>query len=657
VDHLNSEFALAVTSEVTKGYILDKEFDNFDLLIEQGSNGYRASVINARFGMAKEATEFTLPFSQEQLSTLFWLSGQSRHMGIADESAESAERLTPLIFGKELFQAVFKGDLRLNLALSYQSARQRDAGLRLRLWFGADVAELADLPWEFLWAPDPFHNDFLALREDTPIIRCPLVDRISQSFSVTPPLRILVVLANPTDAEPLKVNEEFQRLQQALEKLQAAGAVDLQQLEVATLDALNQRLRADDFHVLHFIGHGFFNEATNQGGLVFEDNQGKAHLVSADVLWNELRREESLRLIFLNACEGARSGSSDFFAGVAQQLVQKGIAAVLAMQFPITDKAAITLAHEFYDDLAEGRPLDTALVAARSAVRRTGNELEWATPVLFSRQEDLRLLGQLGAGGGPTYNGPTHPRTRDELQSLELRIPDRVVVRKILFSPRSLTIGERVTVEEPIYAQGDIHIGKNSYLKSHLFAGGSVYVGDGVVIDGDLLIRGKEVILGNGCIVRGSVRATGSAKTGSRCLLTGLQADQVELGGRCKVGHLQASANASLEEGVTVGRCHVAQRLTLRRSTGLGIEILENTLFAGSIEWPETARLRMGGVSLSRSNLFVYQNGALLPGPMNSDVVDQPVMVTTLLNYELVTAITETTPVKPGPPAAAFKLP
>lgn len=637
---------------MTKGYILDKEFDNFDLLIEQGANGYRASVINARFGMAKEAIEFTLPFSQEQLSTLFWLSGQSRHMGIADQSAPSLERLTPLNFGKELFQAVFKGDLRLNLALSYQSAKQRDAGLRLRLWFGSDVAELADLPWEFLWAPDPFHNDFLSLREDTPIIRCPRVDSFSQPFTVTPPLRILVILSNPADVAPLEVNEEFKRLQQALEKLQTAGAVDLQQLEVATLDALNQRLRSDDFHGLHFIGHGFFNETTHQGGLVFEDNQGNAHPVSADVLWNELRREESLRLIFLNACEGARSGSNDFFAGVAQQLVQKGILAVLAMQFPITDQAAITLAHEFYSNLADGRGLDVALVAARSAVRRTGNELEWATPVLFSRQEDLRLLGQLGAGSGPTYSGPTHPRIRNELQSLELHIPDQVVVRNILASPRNLTLGERVTMEEPIYAQGDIHIGKNSYLKSHLFANGSVYVGDGAVVDGDLLSRGREVILGNGCIVRGAVHTTGSAKIGSRCLLTRLQAHQVELGPRCKVGHLQASDNASLEEGVTVGDCHVAQRLTLRRSTAFGIEILESALFVGSIEWPETAHLRMGSATVNRSNLFLYQDGALLPAPMDSAVVDQPVVVTPLLDHELAAAIAESTPVKLRLPAS-----
>ncbi|HEX2370177.1 MAG TPA: CHAT domain-containing protein, partial [Acidimicrobiia bacterium] len=55
-----------------------------------------------------------------------------------------------------------------------------------------------------------------------------------------------------------------------------------------------------------------------------------------------------LRLALLNACEGARGSASDPFAGAAQSLVQQGIPAVIAMQFPITDRAAILFAQEFY---------------------------------------------------------------------------------------------------------------------------------------------------------------------------------------------------------------------------------------------------------------------------------------------------------------------
>ena len=81
-----------------------------------------------------------------------------------------------------------------------------------------------------------------------------------------------------------------------------------------------------------------------------------------------LHDHETLRLIFLNACQGAQGGRSDPFAGVAQRLVQQGAPAVLAMQFPVSDAAAIALAQAFYQALADGLPADTALSQARKAI-------------------------------------------------------------------------------------------------------------------------------------------------------------------------------------------------------------------------------------------------------------------------------------------------
>ena len=95
-----------------------------------------------------------------------------------------------------------------------------------------------------------------------------------------------------------------------------------------------------------------------------------------------------MRLAFLNACEGARSGPADLFAGVAQTLVQKRLPAVIAMQYSITDPAAIHVAHEFYQAIADGYPVDAALAEARKALYREGNQLEWGTPVLFMRASD-----------------------------------------------------------------------------------------------------------------------------------------------------------------------------------------------------------------------------------------------------------------------------
>ena len=105
-----------------------------------------------------------------------------------------------------------------------------------------------------------------------------------------------------------------------------------------------------------------------------------------------LHDHEALRLIFLNTCQGAQGGRSDPFAGMAQRLVQQGLPAVLAMQFPVSDAAATALSQAFYQALADGLPADSALSEARKAIAAHGNEREWATPVLFSRSEDNRLF-------------------------------------------------------------------------------------------------------------------------------------------------------------------------------------------------------------------------------------------------------------------------
>ncbi|MGH9891305.1 MAG: CHAT domain-containing protein, partial [bacterium] len=119
---------------------------------------------------------------------------------------------------------------------------------------------------------------------------------------------------------------------------------------------------------------------------------GRSRPVSGQDLGTLLHDHRSLRLVVLNSCEGARTSPTDPFAGAAQSLVQQGIPAVIAMQFEITDEAAMTLSHEFYAALADGYPVDTALGEARKAIFASGNEVEWATPVLYMRSPTGRIF-------------------------------------------------------------------------------------------------------------------------------------------------------------------------------------------------------------------------------------------------------------------------
>ena len=79
-------------------------------------------------------------------------------------------------------------------------------------------------------------------------------------------------------------------------------------LERATLGDLARRIsEPDEIHVLHYIGHGAYDEATESGVLVLETPQGRAHDVSGEEIGAMLQDESSLRLVVLNACEGART--------------------------------------------------------------------------------------------------------------------------------------------------------------------------------------------------------------------------------------------------------------------------------------------------------------------------------------------------------------
>ncbi len=146
------------------------------------------------------------------------------------------------------------------------------------------------------------------------------------------------------------------------------------------------------YNILHFIGHAKLDASTGEGCLVFEDKNGAADPISAEGLVTLLKDLTSLRLVFLNACDTARTVRGkglDPFAGVATALVMAGLPAVVAMQFPISDEAAITFSRTVHLRLAAGEPLDTAVTEGRQAIfAEDHSTMEWAIPVVFTRVAD-----------------------------------------------------------------------------------------------------------------------------------------------------------------------------------------------------------------------------------------------------------------------------
>ncbi len=359
----------------------------FDFELEIGlgrGRQYPVSVVRSPAGEARETMRF--PFDElalenrlKDLQIALLRSGGKRRQVLSPEEQAVQD------FGRDLFNALFTGEVRSRYDVSQARAWRESTGLRLKLRIQAP--ELAALPWEFLY--DPRQAEYICLSRHTPVVRYLELPQVIQPLTVAPPLRILGMIASPRDLPTLDTEREKERVERAIKDLRAHGLVDLTWLERQTWRDLQREMRGGPWHVFHFIGHGGFDRNVDEGFIALADEEGQTHRLPATQLGRLLSDHASLRLVLLNSCEGARGSERDIFSSNAAILVRRGIPAVLAMQYEITDRAAIEFARAFYEALADGLPVDAAMVEARKAVSlAVTNTVEWGTPVLYLRTPD-----------------------------------------------------------------------------------------------------------------------------------------------------------------------------------------------------------------------------------------------------------------------------
>jgi len=343
-------------------------------------------------GLSGEADgTFRLPTSKLELENLALRLSRGR---AAVRRIDSPELDLARRFGGELFDALFSGQVRDLYRDALSVARSEGKGLRVTLAL-TNVPELMHVPWEYLY-DDPA---FLSISTWTPVVRYLDLPRARAPLPVAQPLRILGMVSSPSDVVALDVGQEQRNLEQALADLTDRGGVEVHWLPRATLRELQRELRRGEYHIFHFVGHGGYDAALDDGVLLLEDDLGRSRRVGGAQLGAVLADETTLRLAVLNSCEGARTSSDDPYAGVATSLLQHEVPAVVAMQFEITDRAAIVFATEFYSALADGYPVDSALAEARKAIFADENDVEWGTPVLYMRVPDGRIFDVASASG------------------------------------------------------------------------------------------------------------------------------------------------------------------------------------------------------------------------------------------------------------------
>lgn len=363
-------------------------YEDFELEIgRRDDGGYAVRVLHSPVGEARA----TMVFPFDELA----LESNLQKVEIEMLRSRSAGRRQPTKlekaaedFGSQLYEALFTGNVRLRWEMAREQAQQCDRNLRLKLRI--EAPDLASIPWEFLY--DRSRGEFLSLSGKSPLVRYLDLEHPRTTLPVDRPLRILGVICSPKDLPPLDVAAEQKLVQEALQDAIDDGLICLEWLPGQGWRDLQRAMATGHWNIVHFVGHGYYDENGDEGGIAMVDADGRARAINATRLGRILADHSSLRLVVLNSCEGARGGSRDIFSSAATVLVRRGIPAVLAMQYEISDRSAIEFASTFYSYLGEGLPVDGAVTQARIAMSLVADGPEWGTPVLYMHTTNGRIF-------------------------------------------------------------------------------------------------------------------------------------------------------------------------------------------------------------------------------------------------------------------------
>lgn len=202
--------------------------------------------------------------------------------------------------------------------------------------------------------------------------------------------KILFLAANPTNTGQLRLGQEHREVEQSLRESSVREKFELTERFAVTSKSLFTALLDETPAIVHFSGHGEMMRDDNPsevassekgfrsvmmslneeeldmdgytGGIVVEDNSGKARLVKADALATLFGNISGIKCVILNAC---------YSEAQAKAILEK-IPYVIGMNTAVPDNTAIMFATGFYRALGNGRDYENAFNLAKSLIEIEG---------------------------------------------------------------------------------------------------------------------------------------------------------------------------------------------------------------------------------------------------------------------------------------------
>jgi hypothetical protein len=339
---------------------------HFVITLGQSGADWKVSALVHPDGEDIEGETVDLNKVRKQVARLFrdWASRPRDRLGKGryQESDQVA------LLGEILFSAVCPGrigDRLLELMGEPQSPR-----LLVSLRFDDTIdPDLQQLPWEHLCLPRKSESEearFLAYDSAFGFTRA-----LRAPSAIPPPeptdgaLRVVVAAMPPPEVEDDVQRRVIDRLAQmrfdglaVREPLRQPDDVDIE-------DALEEEPHATT--VLHYVGYGRYDGKLDYvalGSGAYE----RVQFASIEQLADALCAGTAPRLVVLQLCEGAAEVPADF-SELAPPLLERGIEAVVAFQYPVPAPAARKFNDSLYEGLAAGVPVEIAVQEARAKLR------------------------------------------------------------------------------------------------------------------------------------------------------------------------------------------------------------------------------------------------------------------------------------------------
>ena len=168
--------------------------------------------------------------------------------------------------------------------------------------------------------------------------------------------KVLIVGANSVDDPRINIDQEVNKIKEAIRRSNSKDSIDLD-LEVGiTVDRFRRSLLEKEYDIIHFCGHG------SKGVIGFVNENNESVDVHLEVLRTYIDKYPSIKVVILNCC----SSLSEINEPIGPFTI--------GMDKKVRDEDAIRFSVGFYDALCLGYEFKRAVEEGKANVQLTGTD-------------------------------------------------------------------------------------------------------------------------------------------------------------------------------------------------------------------------------------------------------------------------------------------